>query len=104
MFNHRDTLLTSSWQVQLVGAKKCHVCAPSQEPYLYQAGGEQLKAPSPHDPYLHSLSLPNSLVSRLSYDSHLSLPNNVILDSLFHFPPPSVSVSVSVRSVCVCSL
>ena len=65
MFFHRDTLLTSSWQVQLVGAKKWHVCAPSQEPYLYHAG----------QPYPHKLLLLFfiavklvSIVSRLLYD------------------------------------
>lgn len=38
MFNHKDTLQTSSWQVQLVGRKRWHICPPSQDPYLYKAG------------------------------------------------------------------
>jgi hypothetical protein len=38
MFNHKDTLQTSSWQAQLVGRKRWHICPPSQDPYLYQAG------------------------------------------------------------------
>lgn len=38
MFNHHDVLRTSSWQAQLTGGKKWHICAPNQRPYLYGAG------------------------------------------------------------------
>lgn len=38
MFGHQDVLRTSSWQVQLRGAKKWFICAPDQKPYLYHAG------------------------------------------------------------------
>eukprot|EP01036_Dinobryon_divergens_P023418 gene23418-31762_t len=38
MFNHKDTLHTSSWQIQLVGQKKWHICPPSQDEFMYDAG------------------------------------------------------------------
>lgn len=38
MFNHQDVLRSSSWQAQVSGAKKWHICAPDQAPYLYGAG------------------------------------------------------------------
>jgi hypothetical protein len=38
MFNHKDTLKTSSFQIQIQGRKKWHICAPSQDPYMYAAG------------------------------------------------------------------
>lgn len=38
MFNHADTLRTSSFQLQLLGAKRWHLCAPTQRAYLYGAG------------------------------------------------------------------
>ncbi len=38
MFNHYDVLRTSSWQAQMTGAKRWHICAPDQRPYLYGAG------------------------------------------------------------------
>jgi ribosomal protein L16 Arg81 hydroxylase len=38
MFNHVDTLQTASWQAQIEGRKRWHLCAPSQTPHLYEAG------------------------------------------------------------------
>lgn len=38
MFNHVDTLRTASFQAQLMGRKKWHVCGPSQNEYMYKAG------------------------------------------------------------------
>ena len=38
MFNHKDTLRTSSWQVQLTGSKKWHLCGPSENGKMYKAG------------------------------------------------------------------
>lgn len=38
MFNHIDTLRTASYQVQVVGAKKWHLCGPEQSPFVYKAG------------------------------------------------------------------
>jgi len=38
MFNHQDVMRTSSWQAQLVGGKRWHICAPDQRVYLYGAG------------------------------------------------------------------
>ena len=38
MFNHRDTLRTSSFQAQVKGAKTWHLCGPDQTPYMYSAG------------------------------------------------------------------
>lgn len=38
MFNHQDTLLAPSWQVQVEGAKKWHLCSPQDGKYLYGPG------------------------------------------------------------------
>ena len=38
MFNHQDTLRTSSYQVQLRGNKTWHLCGPDQNPFMYNAG------------------------------------------------------------------
>lgn len=38
MFNHRDYLQSASYQIQLVGNKRWHLCAPSQDKYLYTDG------------------------------------------------------------------
>lgn len=38
MFNHKDSLRTSSWQIQLHGRKKWHICGPEADPYMYAAG------------------------------------------------------------------
>jgi hypothetical protein len=45
MFHHQDTLRTASWQLQLVGAKKWHLCGPEQTPFLYEAGKVDLFTP-----------------------------------------------------------
>lgn len=38
MFNHQDVLRTASWQAQLWGSKRWHICAPTESRYLYSAG------------------------------------------------------------------
>jgi tetratricopeptide (TPR) repeat protein len=38
MFNHQDVLRTSSWQAQVAGKKRWHLCHPSQGKFLYSAG------------------------------------------------------------------
>ena len=38
MFNHQDTLRTASWQAQIQGSKRWHICSPEQSPYLYDPG------------------------------------------------------------------
>jgi hypothetical protein len=38
MFNHQDVLRTASYQAQVAGSKRWHLCAPSESGYLYQAG------------------------------------------------------------------
>lgn len=38
MFNHQDVLRTASWQAQVAGAKRWHICAPSESRWLYGAG------------------------------------------------------------------
>ena len=38
MFSHKDILQTASWQAQVVGSKKWHLCGPSQDDFLYSAG------------------------------------------------------------------
>mgnify|MGYP003763105027 CR=1 FL=1 len=38
MFGHRDILQTSSWQVQISGYKRWHVCSPAQDKFMYRAG------------------------------------------------------------------
>lgn len=45
MFNHADALRTSSYQLQVFGAKRWHLCAPTQRAFLYGAG--QVDAFSP---------------------------------------------------------
>lgn len=45
MFNHQDTLRTASWQLQLVGSKKWHLCGPEQSSFLYKAGDVDLFNP-----------------------------------------------------------
>lgn len=34
MFNHIDVLRSASWQAQVHGAKRWHICAPDQSRYL----------------------------------------------------------------------
>ena len=38
MFNHQDVLRTASFQAQLFGSKRWHLCSPSQSRFLYAAG------------------------------------------------------------------
>jgi len=38
MFNHKDYLPTASFQIQLEGEKKWHLCAPDQDEFMYNAG------------------------------------------------------------------
>ena len=38
MFNHRDILRSSSFQAQIVGTKRWHLCGPSEDQYMYKAG------------------------------------------------------------------
>ena len=38
MFNHKDSLRTSSWQIQLYGRKKWHICGPDMDSFMYSAG------------------------------------------------------------------
>jgi hypothetical protein len=38
MFNHMDTLRSASWQAQLRGTKRWHLCDVDQSPYVYGAG------------------------------------------------------------------
>ena len=38
MFNHRDILRSASFQAQLVGSKRWHLCGPSQDEHMYTAG------------------------------------------------------------------
>lgn len=45
MFNHRDTLSTSSWQIQLKGEKRWHICSPEEEIHLYTAGAVDCFSP-----------------------------------------------------------
>ena len=46
MFNHADSLRTGSWQLQLQGRKRWHLCSPSQSPFLYGAGQVDLFHPN----------------------------------------------------------
>ena len=38
MFNHKDTLQSTSFQAQVAGRKRWHLCADSESPNLYGAG------------------------------------------------------------------
>ena len=46
MFNHRDILRSSSFQAQLVGKKRWHLCGPSQDMFMYKAGDINTFAPN----------------------------------------------------------
>jgi ribosomal protein L16 Arg81 hydroxylase len=39
MFNHQDVLRTASYQAQVAGSKRWHVCAPSESKWIGRAGG-----------------------------------------------------------------
>ena len=46
MFNHKDTLRVSSWQAQVQGRKRWHLCeGDSQDDFMYQAGDVNSFAP-----------------------------------------------------------
>mmetsp|Transcript_61436 Transcript_61436/g.168711 ORF Transcript_61436/g.168711 Transcript_61436/m.168711 type:complete len:343 (+) Transcript_61436:433-1461(+) len=45
MFSHKDTLKTASWQLQIIGQKRWHLCSPTQDPFLYHAGDVDMLAP-----------------------------------------------------------
>jgi len=39
MFNHKDTLPTSSFHAQILGTKRWHICSDElNDPYMYEAG------------------------------------------------------------------
>lgn len=38
MFNHLDLLRTASWQVQITGEKRWHLCGPTENKFMYGAG------------------------------------------------------------------
>ena len=43
MFNHKDTLMTSSFQYQLVGRKKWHLCSPANDAVFEAKGGDRVE-------------------------------------------------------------
>jgi hypothetical protein len=43
MFNHKDTLMTSSFQYQLMGRKKWHLCSPANDRMMEAAGGNNVE-------------------------------------------------------------
>jgi hypothetical protein len=45
MFNHKDTLQSSSFQAQIEGRKRWHLCHNNQSPYIYGAGDVNTFAP-----------------------------------------------------------
>ena len=45
MFNHKDILRTSSWQGQLAGSKRWHLCGTESDRYMYGAGDVDAFAP-----------------------------------------------------------
>lgn len=53
MFNHKDTLQTSSWQLQIQGRKLWHLCPPSEDGKMYAAGAVNAFAPD-YDRYPHA--------------------------------------------------
>jgi hypothetical protein len=46
MFNHKDTLRTSSYQLQIKGRKKWHICPPTQDEFVYNAGDVDFLPPT----------------------------------------------------------
>ena len=46
MFNHKDILRTSSWQAQLAGSKRWHLCGPDSDRFMYGAGDVDAFAPN----------------------------------------------------------
>ena len=46
MFNHKDTLRSSSWQLQLQGTKQWALCSGDNDPYLYSAGDVDALSPN----------------------------------------------------------
>lgn len=38
MFNHKDVMRMASWQVQMTGSKRWHICSPTQDKYVGAAG------------------------------------------------------------------
>lgn len=47
MFNHKDILRTASWQLQVAGAKRWHLCDGStQDHHMYHAGDVDAFAPN----------------------------------------------------------
>jgi ribosomal protein L16 Arg81 hydroxylase len=61
MFNHKDYLQSSSYQLQLVGRKKWHVCPPSEDKNLYNPGMVTLENERIH----MSLSVQGMLMSSI---------------------------------------
>jgi hypothetical protein len=45
MFNHMDTLRTASFQIQLAGVKRWHICGPSEHHKMYEASDVNAFAP-----------------------------------------------------------
>jgi hypothetical protein len=45
MFNHMDTLRTASFQIQFSGVKRWHICGPSENNKMYEAGDVNSFAP-----------------------------------------------------------
>lgn len=45
MFNHMDTLRTASFQIQLSGIKRWHICGPSENHKMYEASDVNAFAP-----------------------------------------------------------
>jgi len=43
MFNHKDTLMTSSFQYQLVGRKKWHLCSPANDAVMEANGPNKVE-------------------------------------------------------------
>ncbi len=56
MFNHKDTLRSSSFQAQVAGRKRWHLCSDSQTPNLYRAGDVDCFGPN-YDLYPKALDL-----------------------------------------------
>lgn len=46
MFNHKDTLRTASWQLQLSGDKLWHLCSSANDKFLYDASAVDMFAPN----------------------------------------------------------
>jgi len=93
MFNHKDYLPTASYQVQLEGRKGWHLCSPSQDPFMYEAG--DVDAFKPDYGYWPDFKKASCLQTTLYPGDLVYYPENYWHQTL-NLDTPSVALSSSV--------